>query len=170
MQFYAYDGALSDALMEYISAGIRAGDTCVVIGTRRHMQRLDNALLEAGVNIFSARTSGQYITADAEGAVASFMIDGLPDRNRFSEVIEGVLAVAARRGKPIRAFGEMVAVLWNEGNTEGMLQLEELWNGLAKKYSFALYCAYPEMQFDRSIHAATIDKIIGCHSLVTQSC
>src|SRR5262249_31356990 len=40
-------------------------------------------------------------------------------------------------------FGEMVALLWSEGNMAAALRLEQLWNELARDHAFALRCAYP---------------------------
>jgi anti-sigma regulatory factor (Ser/Thr protein kinase) len=40
-------------------------------------------------------------------------------------------------------FGEMVALLWDEGNVGGAIQLESLWNDLGRDHDFALYCGYP---------------------------
>jgi len=34
-------------------------------------------------------------------------------------------------------FGEMVAILWSEGNKVGALELERLWNDVLKDHAFA---------------------------------
>src|SRR5438128_2169854 len=44
-------------------------------------------------------------------------------------------------------FGEMVSVLWNEGNRVGALALEHLWNEVLKQQAFQLHCAYPRTLF-----------------------
>jgi len=44
-------------------------------------------------------------------------------------------------------FGEMVAVLWDEGNRVGALALEHLWNDLLNNQAFHLHCAYPRTLF-----------------------
>lgn len=44
----------------------------------------------------------------------------------------------------VRAYGEMVALLWDEGNATGALRLEELWDELQRETEFSLLCAYPE--------------------------
>jgi anti-sigma regulatory factor (Ser/Thr protein kinase) len=37
----------------------------------------------------------------------------------------------------------MVAVLWSEGNVNAAIELERLWNGLARQAPFSLLCGYP---------------------------
>jgi MEDS: MEthanogen/methylotroph, DcmR Sensory domain len=57
----------------------------------------------------------------------------------------------------VRVFGEMVALLWNEGNARGAVRLEDLWNNLAKKIPFTLLCAYPLKTFSRE----TFGELLG---------
>ena len=71
------------------------------------------------------------------------MVDGSPERERFNEVMGGVLPSVSDGRSRVRAFGEMVALLWAEGNLQRAIRLEELWNDLQKAHSFSLFCAYP---------------------------
>ncbi len=62
-------------------------------------------------------------------------------------------------------FGEMVGVLCAEGNGEGAIKLEKLWNEIGSKHNFSLYCAY---SFDclRSVPLTeTVLEICNEHSL-----
>jgi hypothetical protein len=71
------------------------------------------------------------------------MVNGNADRQRFIEVVGSVVERASNAGGGVRAFGEMVALLWAGGNGRAAIELEEFWNDLAKRFSFALFCAYP---------------------------
>jgi hypothetical protein len=42
----------------------------------------------------------------------------------------------------VRAYGEMVDILWQAGNRDAAIRLEEYWNELAKLQTFSLFCAY----------------------------
>jgi hypothetical protein len=72
------------------------------------------------------------------------MIGGHPDRDLFETNVGRVLDRIARgRGHvQIRAYGEMVDVLWKEGRPEAAIELEILWNKLALKHTFSLLCGY----------------------------
>jgi hypothetical protein len=81
-------------------------------------------------------------------------------------VVGGVIAQAGGRYPRVRAFGEMVALLWTEGNEDAALQLEKLWNDLVQMYAFPLFCAYPLSGFSRAVHAKKLLKICAEHSHV----
>jgi len=110
---------------------------------------------------------GQYIALDADETLSKFMVDGRPDERRFAEVIGSLIGRAANDGgRPVRAFGEMVALLWAEGRHEAAIRLEELWNDLAKSQSFSLMCAYPIAGFDHEEHGDSFQRICQAHSHV----
>ncbi|CAN5609461.1 hypothetical protein BH23PAT1_BH23PAT1_0180 [soil metagenome] len=167
VQFYPYETILMASLEEYIRAGIKGGDTCIVIASQEHLKYLDERLARNNIDTARARKNGQYINLDAAKTLEKFMINGLPDWSSFLDSVGSIVEVTYNNGRPIRAFGEMVALLWQKGNAEAVLQLEEYWNDLAKIYPFSLFCAYPMLHFDRSIHGEQLNKINKRHSVVT---
>jgi hypothetical protein len=74
----------------------------------------------------------------------------MPDPALFEATVGGIFEHAARGGRTVRVFGEMVAVLWDAGNVAGALALETLWNDMASNRQFFLLCAYPEVLLDRA--------------------
>ena len=68
---------------------------------------------------------GQYVSLDADATLSQFMVDGEPSPERFTEVIGGIVADAANGRRHVRIFGEMVALLWAEGNRAAAIHLEE---------------------------------------------
>ena len=89
-----------------------------------------------------------------------------PNEDRFREVIGGLIAEMTRDGRRLRAFGEMVALLWARGDKIAAIRLEDFWNALAKKYDFALFCAYPIGGFAGSAESEPFTHICGQHSRV----
>ena len=166
VHFYPFDKELLDSLAEYFSNGLESGDTCIAIATPSHLASLNATLRSKGIDINAGIDAGQYIMLDANEALASFMHNEKPDYERFITSIGRVIQLAAGRDKPIRAFGEMVAILWEKGNLPGLLQLEEYWHTLVAEQSFSLYCAYPETYFDATPSNQTaMNKICSCHSM-----
>jgi len=100
--------------------------------------------------------------------MAKFMINGQPDPAKFSKIIGSVILRAAEASqgdnRRVVAFGEMVALLWAEGQDEAALRLEKLWNQLATTHSFSLHCAYPLQGFCREQFADSIKKICAEHT------
>ena len=71
------------------------------------------------------------------------MINNWPDENLFRLLVIGLLHRAKRNKRPVRAFGEMVALLWAQGFNGATVQLEHLWNNFCETEAFSLFCAYP---------------------------
>jgi signal transduction histidine kinase len=143
VQFYETNAFLLDSLRDFIGLGLVSGDACVVVATDGHRAGLDERLEALGLNTYASPVSGQYVALDAAETLAKFMVDGSPDPGRFSEVIGGTITQAAQGNRRVRIFGEMVALLWAEGNRDAAIRLEELWNGLQETHPFLLFCAYP---------------------------
>ena len=163
VQFYSDETALLQPLFEYIRTGLVHGHTCVVIATRNHVAELNKMLINDNMNIKRLQDNGQYLTFDAAETLSKFMVNGLPDQKLFSETVGSVIERAIEKGAAVRAYGEMVAVLWKAGNKEGVIQLENIWNELGDKHSFSLYCAYPELHF--LSYGNDLSKISNCHTI-----
>jgi PAS domain S-box-containing protein len=145
VQFYEGDAFLVDEVTRFIGSGLMTGDAGIVIATQAHREALRLRLQPP------AADAGAYLVLDAEETLSRFMLNGAPDEKRFTETLGDVIRGAGRNGaRRVRAFGEMVAVLWDEGKSEAALELERLWNDLAKKHAFSLFCAYPMRSFARS--------------------
>lgn len=168
VQFYHEDGFLLDAVGRFIGTALAGGDAGVVIATRPHRDRLVEALTARGLDVAAAGACGRYIALDAAEVVAHVMEGGWPDEARFAEVVEDLLAraaTAAANGR-VRAFGEIVALLCAEGRHEAAIRVEELWNELAKKRRFSLFCAYPIGAFRREVDGTPFLRICAEHAHV----
>jgi PAS domain S-box-containing protein len=163
VQFYEDDAFLVDEVTEFIGAGLQAGESGIVIATPAHRSDLAQRLQA----IDGSWHPGQYIALDAAETLSKFMVDGWPDERRFTGLMEDVLRRAAHNGtRQVRAFGEMVALLWADGKHDAALRLEELWNDLARTHSFSLLCAYPMQGFDDEEHGHSFLHICKAHSQV----
>jgi len=112
-----------------------------------------------------ARLREQYIDLDAEETLAEFMRDGQPDEKLFRGLVSDLLERAGRSGRRVRAFGEMVALMWGRGQNEATMQLERLWHDLCQKEAFSLFCAYPRSGFTQDADES-IREICATHSRV----
>lgn len=166
VQFYESDGFLLNSLTGFIGKAIKSGDGAIVVATEAHRKALDELLLANGLDVAGARAGGGYVSLDATDALAKIMVDGAPDRVRFNDVIGGVVAGMTDGRARTRAFGELVALLWAEGNFSAALRIEELWNELQKVLSFSLFCAYPMNGFDGERLVEPHNSVCSVHSRV----
>jgi PAS domain S-box-containing protein len=166
VQFYETDTFLLHALTDFIGTGLASDDACIVVATPAHRIELEERLQAAGLDVASARASGQYVTVDAAETLAMFMVDESPDPDCFATVIGQVIAGASAYHPHVRIFGEMVALLWAERQHHAALQLERLWNDLHARHTFVLFCAYPMRGFGGDALAQPLIEVCAAHTRV----
>jgi hypothetical protein len=165
VQIYEHDEVLLDALEGFVAGALRSKESAIIIATPGHRASLEYRLRRQGLDVDAAIKEDRYIALDADATLAVFMRDGWPDEKLFFEMIDELLERSLRNGARVRAFGEMVALLWGEGHSEAVLRLEQLWHGLCRAKSFALLCAYPKSGFTENA-GTSVKEICEAHSKV----
>ena len=163
LQIYEDDGVLLDTLQGFIGGALRVGESAVVIATAAHLDALEQRLEASGMDVVTALAQNQYIPLDAEQTLARFMVNGWPDDELFAQAVTEILTRARGNGRRVRAFGEMVALLWDQGHCGATVRLEHLWNGLCQAEGFSLFCAYPKTGVTRGA-AESMHEICAAHS------
>jgi hypothetical protein len=165
LRLYDNDLELLDSLEEFVHAGFDNGDSNVVIATPEHLSALNGRLADKGCDLTKARSDQTYIEFDARDTLAEFMRDEWPEPERFESTIRDILLSVRGDGRHVRAFGEMVALLWSDGNRDATVRLEYLWNNLCSAEGFSLFCAYPECAFQKD-DAWQLYEISAAHTHV----
>ena len=166
VQFYENSGFLLDEVGRYLAKGLGEGEAGVAIATGAHRENLELRLTRLGVDPEAARQSGRYVSLDASETLSRFRVGGSINRRLFREFMEGVLSRAAQSHRRVRVYGEMVAVLWSEGDRRAAVELEELWNELGRQRLFSLLCSYPIAQFSDEAHERDFRDICDAHTEV----
>ncbi len=141
VQFYDREEFLYEVVATFIGQAIAAHEPVIVIATPEHRRGFAEALVAKGFD------PARVVFADAREMLATFMAGDMPDGNRFMTAVGGVLEQMIGSHARISAYGEMVDLLWRDGNPEAAVRLEELWNELGTLYPFTLLCAYPMGNF-----------------------
>jgi signal transduction histidine kinase len=166
VQFYERESYLLDSLTDYIGSGLSEMHAGIVIATPQHRDALAQRLTARGIDVIGAGAQGRYVALDARETLTTLMVDGWPDPGRFDDAIGTLVAKTLERAPRLRAFGEMVALLWAEGNREAAVRLEELWNDLRTRHPFSLLCAYPIEAFHDASHAKPFGDMTATHTNV----
>jgi hypothetical protein len=143
VQFYGHDEELAERVVGYLLEALGGGGVAVVIATPEHRREFEDRLRKAGANLAAARDSGEYLTLDAGETVRELMDAGQVDGAAFDRVIGGLVRQAGTGGRPVRLYGEMVALLWDDGLVNAAIELEAMWVELGRTHSFSLFCSYP---------------------------
>jgi PAS domain S-box-containing protein len=167
VQFYDTDEFLLDSVSGFIGAGLGAGGACIVVATKVHREGLEERFQTIGLDLAVASARGTYLALDAGETLSKFMVDGMPDPQRFFAVIGGLIERMQKGQRRVRIFGEMVAQLWSEGNQVAAIRLEALWNELYHSTeAFSLFCAYPIRGFAGEGYQEQFTEICQQHSHV----
>jgi len=154
VEFYETTAFLIGTVADFLVPALRAGDSAVVVATAEHRAAFAAAISAERIDLDLATAEGRYQALDAAEVMARFMEDDGPDPVRFEEVAGAVIDRAAAGGRQVKVYGEMVALLWADGDVRSTIALEDLWNDLAVERSFSLLCAYPMQDFDDDARAA----------------
>src|SRR5829696_2929026 len=169
VRFYETDAFLLDAVATFCADAILADGAALVVATGEHHAGIAERLRARGL-LDAAGTHEAYLSLDAAETLSQFMIDDEVDAARFMEVIGGLISRAAKHGRQVRVFGEMVSLLVADGHPTTALRLEELWNDLQRAAhptsAFSLFCAYPMDHFEGEAHRGLFADVCATHSQV----
>ncbi|MEP7377102.1 MAG: MEDS domain-containing protein [Chitinophagaceae bacterium] len=169
VQIYEDKGNFLDILTGFVGEGINSDDSVIVIATKEHIEGLERRLITHGLYVDFLIHEHRYIPVDADELLSAFMVKDWPDPDLFKKEINKLIEYAGEKGRKIRAFGEMVALLWSRGQNGATVQLEHLWNHFKEKNHLSLFCAYPKSGFTQDINNS-INQICGCHTtMITNS-
>ena len=170
VQLYGEDHQLlAKNVSRYLAEGFRSLDGLVVIATPDHTHSISRHLAEetAGATL-EAERDGRLVLLDARATLDRLLVDGRPDKARFDAVVGHTLKVAREQsgsGK-VRAFGEMVGLLWDAERYGDAGLLEAYWNEALAGSSYSLFCAYRCDLFDTNLDPAGLNPIVTAHSHV----
>jgi hypothetical protein len=166
VQIYGDLAEIAESVASFLDAGFRAGAPALLVATSDHAETFETHLERAGWQCEELRRQGLLVVLDAGDTLAAVMEGGSPSAERFRAVVGGALddLAAPHPETTIRAFGEMVDLLWQRGRERAAIALEELWNDLARERPFALLCGYQLDLFDAEVQAGALPEIFRTHS------
>lgn len=169
VQFYDRDEDLLGVVGGYLAASLLEGDAVIVMAAPSHCDMFRGALVAAGVDVEAAEGVGALLFVDAAEIASRLMADGRLDVGVFDDVVAGPVRRAAMDGRPVRVYGEIVAVMWEVGDVAGAIELERLWNALGDQIPFALFCAYPSKLISGTDVAVSFAEVCRLHSQVVEA-
>jgi DcmR-like sensory protein len=164
--FYHDDGELVGQAGSYLLEGVRNGGAAIAIATPEHLRAFEARLAGAGIDVAAARADGSWLALDAATTLRRFTSGGKPDAAGFDREVGGLIRQAARTGRAIRAFGEMVALLWDAGLVTAAIELETMWNDLGRQHPFALFCGYRAASVAGEDTTGAIAEVCRLHTAV----
>jgi signal transduction histidine kinase len=168
VQFYEQDRFFLESAARFLAGALSQGTPGIFIATEEHRNRIAGRLQALGIDVAGAREAERYIELDAEHVLSAIVPEGKPDADRARTAVRDVLArvnrAAGGEQRRVAVAGEAVSLLSARGEHEAALQLERIWNDLAREYCLILFCGYVANNFDRAAHADVFWKICAEHT------
>jgi MEDS: MEthanogen/methylotroph, DcmR Sensory domain len=163
VQFYGHDDELADGVAGYLLGALNQGDVAIVIATATHRREFELRLERAGIDLAAARADGTYLALDAAGTVREFMAADRLDHVAFNYVVGQLIRQAGASSRAVRVYSEMVALLWDHGLVNAAAQLEVMWDELARRDAFSLFCGYRADPVTRDAHLDAFAEVCRLH-------
>ena len=174
VQFYESEDYLAQTVSQFLAAGLTAGDRILVVATQAHA---DAFMIELGEGRESKKSlgdvarravdDGRLVFLDARETLSKFLISDMPDPDLFRDVLaRAIHKVQGNSAGRLRVYGEMVNLLWQDGNSRAAVRLEELWNDAGRDHAFSLLCAYTMGNFYKEGDAGHFMEVCRTHSHV----
>ena len=166
VSFYDDATALVEQVAGFALEGLLAGEAVLLVVTAERRAGLEEALDRHQGTGRAAVARGDLVWLDATSTEERVVIDDEPDPRRLDAVVGSVVEDLTRDGRPVRVFGEMVAMLWERGHVAGAIELESLWNEYVQGRPISLMCAYTLDSFAGADDLTAAAAICDQHSHV----
>ena len=106
---------------------------------------------------------------DVTEVLPQFMVNDMPDPGRFLAAACALLdKMANKTGSHTRiaACGECAPYLLAQGNVDGAIRLEQLWDQLARAFKLDILCVYASESLDRAGDDRALHAISAEHSAI----
>jgi hypothetical protein len=166
VQLYQDQQFLNRAVCRFAAGAIANGEGVILVPTAEHWEAFRPRLEAEGVDVKSAQSNGQLTVVDADELLPRFMKDSMPDAPVFLGLAGEVISKArdANRFPKVRWWGEMVNVLWEQGNVAASMNLEDQFDRLAKHHEIAILCSFVMDNFSSDVQSRLLPRLGQNHS------
>jgi hypothetical protein len=166
VQLYQDDLFLNRAVCRFAAAALAHGEGVILVPTAAHWDSFRPRLEAEGVDIKAAQSRGQLTVVDCDELLPGFMRDAMPDAPLFLGLAGETIARArgGTRFPKVRWWGEMVNVLWERGDVEASMGLEDLFHRLAHEENIAIFCSFLMDNFDGEVQTRMLPRLGQNHS------
>ena len=165
---YREDASFVDGLADFIDVALKNGKPVIVITTEAHRGGIRRRLQARGWDVAAVIQEGIYISLDASDTLSTIMVNDWPDATRLFNVAGNLIRDALKMAKSapprVAICGECAPILWAQGKAEAAIELEKLWDAVARRYDVDILCGYTFAGLRRSENSQIFEKICSEHS------
>jgi CheY-like chemotaxis protein len=146
-QFYERVGPLLDELSPFVAMALQNGDAVSVVATAEVRAGLADRLSADGWQVPASGEHGRYRAFDAAETLDALMRDGRPDAELMDAAIADLervrIATAVGVNPRLTLVGQIAVPLLENGDPDGAMEIERLWNRLTHPLPLLGICCYP---------------------------
>ena len=168
VQLYQDPDFYGEAISHFAAEGIHRGESIILVATQPNWVNISGRLVRKGLRPDELFARGQLTLLDADATLPKFMRGNTPDGGIFKDIAGRTIEKARAGGKypRVRWWGEMVNVLYVEGNPRGSTRLEELFDEVAHDHTIAIFCSFLMNKYNPSIYENDFLNVCRTHSHV----
>lgn len=166
---YGYDiERLASQVSPYLAEGLNAGDSVIVVAVPEHVSAFRENLRRLIPDIAGLELAGRFCCLDAHETLRTFICEDIANWRAFDDSVGDTVRqfhARAPNGR-VRAYGEMVGLLWQDGLFSVAMALETVWERVIASTRTDLYCAYPIDVFGDAFYTCDVDALHLTHHRV----
>ena len=166
LQLFDSPETLTASVSSFFLDAYASGGDLLIVAKPGHRASVLLALRDAGCFPENALSRQRLIALDAGEILERITRNGVIDARLFEAVVGTLVARMARRGD-LWIYGEIVELLAEQADFAGATRLEMLWNKLAERYRFRLFCGYSSAHFTSPDARAALREICLTHDHVS---
>lgn len=168
VQLYQDGDFYGEAISHFAAEGFARDESIILVATPPNWANISGRLTRKGFDIPDLFRRGQLTLLDAEQTLPKFLAGNMPDPKIFKPLAEATIEKAHAGGKfpRVRWWGEMVNVLYVNGNGRGSTRLEELFDEVAHEQSIAIFCSFLMDKYDPEIYNGPFGDVCRTHAHV----
>jgi len=166
VQLYQDDEFFGEAVSEFAAGGFIKDESIIFVATAPHWDILARCLAAKGFDVAELRRRGQLTVLDAHQTLPKFMVNEMPDERVFKDIARATIEKARAGGRypRVRWWGEMVNVLYVDGNGRASTRLEEFFDDVAHESSIPIFCSFSMDKFDPEIYDGALQNVCRTHA------
>ncbi|HEY2595586.1 MAG TPA: MEDS domain-containing protein, partial [Chloroflexota bacterium] len=168
VQLYQDTDFYGEAISHFAAEGLLRGESIILVATDDNWRNISGRLKSKGFDLPQLFDQGQLTLLDANDTLPKFMSGGMPDGSIFKPLARETIQRARRGGKypAVRWWGEMVNVLYVDGNGQGSNRLEQFFDEVSHEETIPIFCSFLMDKYDPSIYDEAFAHVCHTHSNV----
>jgi hypothetical protein len=166
VQFFDSDESRAECVAAFLADGIANNEPVIIVAQPKNWTLTLAQLEDRRVPVQRAIDEGMVVVKNADETLRRICRNGVPDATAFEHVVGKAVGNLALRGGRVRAYGEMVDMLAQNGELQDAIKLETLWNRLGERTPFFLLCGYGAAHFVSTATHRALRDICSAHSSV----